>query len=182
VVRADYFVKVYNTDAPQNDIEWLQHVSPSIRRAQCLANPACVGFNSNGFLKSSVSNTIFSNGTVLYVRKTDTDTIPKIWPAPSSYTRGAQSLPLVSPFQIFAATPSEDLSNAIARYQSLIFVHQQDIKVPLPGSLSQLQIIVQDLDVPLQNGVDESYELTITDDGNPASIKAPTYWGALRGL
>ena len=43
-------------------------------------------------------------------------------------------------------------------------------------------VMVTDLTVPLQLGVDESYTLVIPDDGSQAVLTAPTYYGALRGL
>lgn len=70
-ITKDTTYTVYDdTDASGNDIliphAW--NVIPGQLAYLCDVNPECVGFNSNGYLKTSVSNRVRSEGTALYVK------------------------------------------------------------------------------------------------------------------
>lgn len=62
------YIKMPQTDAPLNDL--IQTWTRDIAQLQILCNidPNCQGFNTNGYLKSSVKNTIHTTLSDLYVK------------------------------------------------------------------------------------------------------------------
>lgn len=119
---------------------------------------------------------------------------PFIWPLPSSWSNGEQTLNLSKSFEISldnSSVQNRVLSKAIDRYQSLIFTHSvgKDSKAnSTVGHLKKLSVYVSSNDTTLQLGVDESYSLSIMpsdaagDGDSHAILKTNTVWGALRGL
>lgn len=155
--------------------------------------PECRGFSSHGVLKRAVTPTKKSEATVsnkkkhhhaadehLYIKQAS-QTPGNIWPAPAEFTNGVNAIQVAHPFTMTAPSSSVDLDDALARFNVSIFPHRAISQQGVP-LLSELQITVSNLSVPLQLYVDESYELTIPDDGSQATLHANTYWGALRGL
>jgi hexosaminidase len=69
------------------------------------------------------------------------------------------------------------------RYQKYIFFanNSPQGKKSDVATLSFLNISIAEQGVPLSIGVDETYQLSITSNGE-ATLKANTDWGALRGL
>jgi hexosaminidase len=126
------------------------------------------------------------SGVDLYVKVGISTGPSNIWPAPQSFTSGPNVLGVSSKF-VFVANPagSPDLLASFDRFQTNSFPHrilnseEEDSSVPV---LTHLQVNVANLNVSLQLGVDESYTLTIPEDGTDATLTAATYYGALRGL
>lgn len=78
---------------------------------------------------------------------------------------------------------SQDLQDAFDRYFHLIFDHQvPDIARSNDVVMNKVIVEVDDLDVPLQLGVNESYTLEIPDDGSDAKIHAATVYGAYHAI
>eukprot|EP01124_Arcella_intermedia_P007631 TRINITY_DN14704_c0_g1_i1.p1 TRINITY_DN14704_c0_g1~~TRINITY_DN14704_c0_g1_i1.p1 ORF type:complete len:811 (-),score=189.15 TRINITY_DN14704_c0_g1_i1:54-2486(-) len=59
---------IQDTDAPLNDIIGALTTDVDQLKILCDLDSSCVGFNSNGWLKTNVSNREKSNGTFLYVK------------------------------------------------------------------------------------------------------------------
>lgn len=160
----------------------------------CDVLPECLGFSSHGVLKRSVSPTKLTSAASsnlrarhhhaedehLYVKQAS-QTPGNIWPAPAEFTSGTNTIQVAYPFTLTAPSSSADLDAALARFNVSMFPHRAIAAQGAP-LLSELQVTVSNLDVPLQLYIDESYELAIPADGSPATLHANTYWGALRGL
>mmetsp|Transcript_29905 Transcript_29905/g.92579 ORF Transcript_29905/g.92579 Transcript_29905/m.92579 type:complete len:512 (+) Transcript_29905:1189-2724(+) len=105
----------------------------------------------------------------------------ELWPLPRSLTNGSDSL-IVIPGPTFfrlagPASESDVLVEGIARYADLTFPHRFE-----PGvGLSELVVDVDNATQYPALGDDESYSLEISGP-QTATLKAPTVWGALRGL
>lgn len=74
------------------------------------------------------------------------------------------------------------LLNAFKRFQSILFPVNTTFQpvAGVKGSLSQLEVIVRSNSEELQLGIDESYQLMISDEGG--LLDANTVYGALHGL
>lgn len=103
-----------------------------------------------------------------------------VWPLPATFAQGSTIIFLAPAFSISCGAVCPDpLPDAIARYTSLIlFAGAPGL---LPTALPALRITVV-ASAPLALGVDESYNLTVPEDGSSAMLSAATQWGALRGL
>lgn len=107
----------------------------------------------------------------------------EVWPSPVSFTTGTSSLSICDSFTLACASSSicpDPLHDALIRYQSIIFF-AGDPATAFSSALCALQVFV-DSDVPLSPSANESYTLNIPADGAPATLRASTQWGALRGL
>ncbi|XP_031488348.1 beta-hexosaminidase 2 [Nymphaea colorata] len=113
-----------------------------------------------------------------------------VWPKPRSIQWDGRQAVLLSPaFSIFCAQHPY-LLPAANRYLRLIrsehwrLIRQFPVNLTSSSSLAALNITVSDIDVDLQHGVDESYQLRIPGpgDGDNGSLRAETVWGAMRGL
>ena len=123
----------------------------------------------------------------LYIRKTTPQPSPtaapprpinSLWPLPNKITQGGANITVAGAYTFVATTASPDLDAAFARIRPAIFEHG----ATAAGSLKQLTVTVANVNVPLQLGVDESYVLSIPADGSPATLTAPTVYGAYHGL
>lgn len=78
---ASQYTAIANTDAPRHDLlepaypgqqnpvnTWTADVAQL--KLLCDAHPDCVGFNTNGFLKTSVSERVGFPGVTLYIKQT----------------------------------------------------------------------------------------------------------------
>ncbi|KAA0152983.1 hypothetical protein FNF29_03505 [Cafeteria roenbergensis] len=204
-----YFWYEPNMDAPKQDLRWEGGDLASLRRA-CAADSACLGFNTDGWLKTCVTGDCLkpSSETSLYVKKTAP--MPAgLWPKPTSVSElsGVALSADPSTFQFSASSGSSSpvLETAFKRYQGIIFNPRLPTP-PLPpaetfeatmggarrrqpfvhptatGSLSGVVVSVKEVEPPLQMGVDESYELTVPSSSGTVQISAQTTWGALRAL
>jgi hypothetical protein len=109
---------------------------------------------------------------------------PLIWPHPAMFNSGATSIGVdFRRFQLLSTTPCSDLSAAFNRYLATIFPHSP--KSPQPPEseiLPSLIVTVADISGELQLETDESYNLTIPSNGEPAMLFAKTLAGAYNGL
>eukprot|EP00935_MAST-01C_sp_MAST-1C-sp1_P000196 g196.t1 len=118
--------------------------------------------------------------------------IPTLWPIPSvslsnSGSRGTsvQLLPSKFKFELMNNGSSSIIQAAFERYINWTFAganpqsSMQLCATFLPG----LQVSVRDINDALPSlSTNESYELHIPADGNPATLNAESVYGALRGL
>ncbi|XP_047951326.1 beta-hexosaminidase 1-like isoform X2 [Salvia hispanica] len=115
-----------------------------------------------------------------------------IWPLPSQYTSGNQTLTVNPNLALFTGGNgggSRIVSQAFERYKRIIFEHAS-LKLPAAGvdyDLSKLTILVHSDDEELQLGVDESYNLLVAaSDAHSVigeiTIEANSVYGALHGL
>eukprot|EP00045_Choanoeca_perplexa_P018020 m.274610 g.274610 ORF g.274610 m.274610 type:complete len:647 (+) comp17690_c0_seq3:36-1976(+) len=159
----------------------------------CLKTSGCGGFNyPHGILKKTdcTSHLNSSPSVDLYVVK-DTPqppppppavNFPPIWPMPAAFTNGSTTVVVDSVnFKFSATTTSKDLTAAFDRYQPLFF---PNIANTPTGSnvVTGVEVTVEDVSGELQLETNESYILTIPDNGGMASITAPTVFGAMHGL
>jgi hexosaminidase len=120
--------------------------------------------------------------------------LPLLWPQPKHVTfpdsGAASTRPLASSFAI-QTEPSASalLLQAAARYLGLV----QNTTTPIGDihgraaanavqPLQSLSIAVEDETAPLELGADESFVLNVSLTAPSASLRAPTAWGAMRGL
>ncbi|KAI3935956.1 hypothetical protein MKX01_021907 [Papaver californicum] len=108
-----------------------------------------------------------------------------VWPQPRVFSWPYPQANLVSPI---ISPDHKYLSVAVQRYLTLILSERYNpIIAPAVNitasspALEILTVIVTDLNLQLQHGVDESYILTIPTIGS-ANLTALTVWGAMRGL
>lgn len=195
--------------APKQDLRWEGGDLASLRRA-CAAEPACLGFNTDGWLKTCVTGDCLkpSSATSLYVKKTAP--MPAgLWPKPTSVSElngiALSADPNTFQFSASSGSSSPVLEAAFKRYQGIIFNPRLPTP-PLPpaetfeatmggarrrqpfvhptatGTLNGVVVSVKEVEPPLQMGVDESYDLTVPDSSGTVQISAQTTWGALRAL
>lgn len=128
-----------------------------------------------------------SSNTQLY----DDDSITYIWPLPSEFSFGNQTLS-VDPNLSLAVSGngggSAIVKEAFERYKSIIFKHHS--KLPKSGGsydIEKLNVIVFSANEELQLGVDETYSLSVVKRDEHSiigeiTIEANSVYGALRGL
>ena len=110
-----------------------------------------------------------------------------IWPLPYEYSFSSYANIYVDAynFQFILSSQSSDIMNqAIIRYKSLTFpsVPEDQYNYASP-KISSLQIDINDYsENTLQYGMDESYNLTMSNSTTTAILSANTIWGGLRGL
>ncbi|XP_047955292.1 beta-hexosaminidase 1-like [Salvia hispanica] len=115
-----------------------------------------------------------------------------IWPLPSQYTSGNQTLTVNPNLTLFTSGNgggSRIVSEAFDRYKRIIFEHAS-LKLPSSGidyDLNKLTILVHSDDEELQLGVDESYNLLVAARDahsviGEVTIEANSVYGALHGL
>ncbi|KAI8977369.1 glycoside hydrolase superfamily [Mycotypha africana] len=116
-----------------------------------------------------------------------------LWPIPRTLKTGKTDILLDSDFEIYGPD-SDYLQDAIDRYTQIITSERWiPVQAPFPNNgthhkttsttaLESLEIKVDDLDQPLEYGVDESYKLHIPVNKESATLEANTIWGAIRGL
>lgn len=171
----------------------------------CNSLPNCVAFNSDGWIKNSTAN--FQPAVCdLFIKHDTPQPQPgplSIWPKPISVTNGSSTIYVNPALAINASPASADLVNFFTSIMSKVFVH------PLPTAatravreaaakaagrsvplgyfgaiplLSTINVQVANPSAPMQNGMDESYNLTIPADGTPATLSANTLVGAYHGI
>ncbi|KAL1562201.1 Beta-hexosaminidase 1 [Salvia divinorum] len=115
-----------------------------------------------------------------------------IWPLPSQYNSGNQTLTVNPNLTLFTSGnggSSRIVSQAFERYKRIIFEHAS-LKLPIDGvdyDLNKLTILVCSDNEELQLGVDESYNLLVAaSDAHSVigeiTIEANSVYGALHGL
>ncbi|KAH6802376.1 beta-hexosaminidase 1 [Perilla frutescens var. frutescens] len=115
-----------------------------------------------------------------------------IWPLPSQYTSGNQTLTVVPNLTLITSGNgggSLIVSEAFDRYKRIIFEHAS-LKLPSSGvdyDLKKLSILVHSDNEELQLGVDESYALLVAASDvhsviGEITIEANSVYGALHGL
>ncbi|KAL3838106.1 hypothetical protein ACJIZ3_022697 [Penstemon smallii] len=113
-----------------------------------------------------------------------------IWPLPSDYTFGNQTLTVDPNLSLIAAGNGGNsliVSEAFARYKSIIFKHTSSALKGVEYDVTKLNINVHSADEVLQLGVDESYSLMVAGNDEHSivggiTIEANSVYGALRGL
>ncbi|KAG2224208.1 hypothetical protein INT45_001326 [Circinella minor] len=117
----------------------------------------------------------------------------KTWllPIPQSVEWTGHAAPLSHRFTIRGGDNNKHVRKAAKRYTDLIF-KERWVKVQVDyeketlesskDALTSLDIIVDDNKALLDYGIDESYSLEIPQQGGKATLSAPTWVGALRGL
>ncbi|XVE52742.1 hypothetical protein DITRI_Ditri02bG0147800 [Diplodiscus trichospermus] len=125
------------------------------------------------------------------------ESLTYIWPLPSEFTSGNETLTVDPTLSLSVLGKGGDLKilrEGFERYKKIIFNHVSGVSIfeRLRGirsvyDISELRIIVNSDDEELQLGVDESYTLFLAkNDGKSivgeATIEANTVYGALRGL
>lgn len=58
-----------DVEGVQVDIMKAYHTDPAVLQSLCDLDPACLGFNSNGYVKNASSPLVASSGTTLYLKK-----------------------------------------------------------------------------------------------------------------
>ncbi|KAL6496786.1 Beta-hexosaminidase 1 [Orobanche hederae] len=120
------------------------------------------------------------------------ETLTYIWPLPSNYTSGNQSLtvdPNLSLVTSGIGGKSSFVLQAFERYKAIIFKHVSS-KLPDTGinyDLTKLNIIVHSVDEELKLGVDESYSFMVAGSDELSvvggiTIESNSVYGALHGL
>ncbi|ORE03813.1 hypothetical protein BCV72DRAFT_257614 [Rhizopus microsporus var. microsporus] len=113
-----------------------------------------------------------------------------LFPIPQQVEWAGASVPLSDTFR-FEGIQNPNVAKAAVRYKDLIIserwtpVQKMTNRLVVNKSLNELQGIlfqVSDNQIKLDIGVDESYELHIPSGGGYATLTAPTWVGALRGL
>lgn len=113
-----------------------------------------------------------------------------LFPIPQQVEWTGASVPLSDTFR-FEGIQNPNVAKAAVRYKDLIInerwtpVQKMTNRLVVNKSLNELQGIlfqVSDNQIKLDIGVDESYELHIPSGGGYATLIAPTWVGALRGL
>ncbi|CAI9767567.1 unnamed protein product [Fraxinus pennsylvanica] len=132
-------------------------------------------------------NLKYSSNTQLY----DDDSITYIWPLPSEFSFGNQTL-AVDPNLSLAVSGngggSAIVKEAFERYKSIIFKHHSKLpKSEGSYDIEKLNVIVYSANEELQLGVDESYSLSVAKRDEHSiigeiTIEANFVYGALRGL
>ncbi|XVF75413.1 hypothetical protein PTKIN_Ptkin13bG0186800 [Pterospermum kingtungense] len=125
------------------------------------------------------------------------ESLTYIWPLPSEYTSGNETLTVDPTLSLSVLGKGGDLKilrEGFERYKKIIFKHVSGVSIfdRFRGirsvyDISELRIIVNSDSEELQLGVDESYTLLVAkNDGKSivgeATIEANTVYGALRGL
>ena len=189
-----YYWRYASTDAENEDIRHETCGSAPCTIAQleaaCTALPACVAFNSHGYLKKSISD-MAPDSCDLYVKHSvppsPSPSPPppaplSLWPQPISATFGRATV-AVSPTLTFALSPpaNPDLAAAAARFVEDVFRHAAGSPAP-PAAIAAVRVTVADPGAPLALYVNESYTLDIPSDGSPIAITAPTNVGAMHAL
>ncbi|KAG6395090.1 hypothetical protein SASPL_145682 [Salvia splendens] len=111
-----------------------------------------------------------------------------VWPKPTTFLWPRPQAIALSPNFTISAPPHPHLTPAVRRYlHQILTEHHRPLVTPnlnLTSSppLAALTITISDASAPLAHGVNESYSLTIPDDGSAAALAAETAWGAMRGL
>jgi hexosaminidase len=112
-----------------------------------------------------------------------------LWPLPLSISEGSATIPLderAFTFDLSPSSPSQILTDAAHRYTRLMFAHNS-ISSSRPSSSAParssftLYVSVHDASVPLAFGVDESFELHVTDSSG-GNITCATVWGAMHAM
>ena len=111
-----------------------------------------------------------------------------VWPKPVKISWPTAQSALLSPyFKIVSPYQHKHLQIAINRYAYLAHTERHEfIMAHYTNSSSfppvkSLHLSIGDDHSPLEHGVDETYSLRISTDGN-AYLKAKTVWGAMHGL
>jgi hexosaminidase len=114
--------------------------------------------------------------------------VSPIWPLPTgASTFGSTKLNLSPSFSISCSGVCPDpLPAAFSRYLDIIFLAGPPTTYPnasTPTLPSLVVAVSSSSPLTLLDGLDESYALVVPGDGKtPATLTAPTQWGALRGL
>lgn len=115
--------------------------------------------------------------------------IPSIWPLPSSFQYGNNTIPISSNLEYRIVSSSQTpltvptLDRAIKRYESLIFIESSNNNPSDPSlMINQMEIILDDSSEEYpQLDTDESYTLVISQS-QIISITSKTIYGALHAL
>jgi hexosaminidase len=155
----------------------------------CDQTPSCIGFNTDGWLKNASSSLGPTPVDLYMIAPTPAPAPPPLlWPMPKIVSIGASKLVLdAANFQFSATTPCMELDAAFTRFTGILFPRgafptAEPARRAGAAVLARVVVAVDNVSVPLDLGVDESYSLSVPADGSPASISAPTVWGALHGL
>ncbi|XVF06569.1 hypothetical protein REPUB_Repub06bG0060600 [Reevesia pubescens] len=112
-----------------------------------------------------------------------------VWPKPRLVLWPKPLAIFLSPNFTISSPNHQHLTPAVNRYLRLIKMeHHHPLVTPSVNisnsspPLQTLTINIIDLTAPLQHGVNETYSLSISEVGATAYLKAPTAWGAMRGL
>lgn len=111
-----------------------------------------------------------------------------VWPKPTTFLWPRPQAIALSPNFTISAPPHPHLTPAVRRYlRQILTEHHRPLVTPnlnLTSSppLAALTITISDASAPLAHGVNESYSLTVPDDGSAAALSSATAWGAMRGL
>lgn len=151
-------------------------------KTACSSDPTCVAFNTLGWLKNSTEGTTPDVCNLYFKKSSPPPVAPSIyfWPIPISVTEG-NAIAVINPALTINVKPASTLvSDYAARIAALIFV--QGANEPPASATAVLNIIIANPSTPLALGVDESYSLTIPDDGSAATLTSNTAYGAMMGL
>eukprot|EP00056_Hartaetosiga_gracilis_P011549 m.175691 g.175691 ORF g.175691 m.175691 type:complete len:608 (+) comp13519_c1_seq3:29-1852(+) len=189
-----YWWRYNGTDCPYDDIsQGCKGLSVEECEKLCLKTSGCGGFNTHGWIKKSDcgDNLATQLSVDLYLLKSTPQpppppppppsvNWPPVWPLPKQHSNGTTTIAVDANTFNFNGPTSKDLSNAFARYMSLIFAHKQKSKPSI--AISSVEVSVSNLTTPLQWGVSEEYTLNIPSDGSPITISADTVYGAYHAL
>ncbi|KAI8084872.1 glycoside hydrolase superfamily [Halteromyces radiatus] len=113
-----------------------------------------------------------------------------LFPIPQEVNWTGHGAPLSSDFKIIGAK-NNHVKDAATRYQKLIHKEKwSPVQVPYEkqpplkkaNALTNLKINVKNDNIKLDIDIDESYTLNVPSNGGSATLNAPTWVGALRGL
>lgn len=110
-----------------------------------------------------------------------------VWPEPVHWSKLSDDVLQINPLELrfeyheggeASASPPKTLEAAFDRYKSLFFPHAVDVS---NGMGLHVLVSVENGSTPLELGCNESYALAVGSDAT-VELRAPSAWGALRGL
>ncbi|ORZ17784.1 glycoside hydrolase superfamily [Absidia repens] len=113
-----------------------------------------------------------------------------LFPIPQEVSWTGHGAVLSQEFKITGAR-NHHVKDAASRYEKLVkkekwtpvqVPYEKQAALKMTNALRQLKINVKNNNVKLDMGVDESYNLEVPSNGGSATLTAPTWVGALRGL
>lgn len=134
--------------------------------------------------RSMNQHTLFSLATLVFI---GVEPSSPVWPAPAHWSKLNDDVVQLNPLElrfeyyeggVQSSAPPKTIEAAFDRYRSLFFPHAVDAG---GGMGLHVLVSVENGSTPLELGCNESYTLYTASDAN-VELRAPSAWGALRGL
>lgn len=137
----------------------------------------------------SVTLLTTNSRTIKTTTLTDDSPITYLWPLPSQFTSGNETLTVDPNLAISLSGNNAIVKEAFERYREIIFKHSSSSggTRKLSYDVGKVNVVVNSDNHELQLGVDESYTLLVAKNNGlsivgEVNIEANTIYGALRGL